>query len=608
MKGEDLRGAVDGHHENVVGLVKAQLIGPDIEVSNQLQREDAQTAFTEAGAIEPPYDPEMLCMLFEHSNALRQNVDAYATNIDGFGHMLLPVIDLDADDANERVVQAVIAEGRSKPATEEQIQEERKRLRDIMSEEAVRAQIFFDFCSQDVSFVSLRRMTRQDLEVMGNGYWEVLRDGDGEINEFVYVPGFTVRLLPLDRQLTEYRVFVKTSEIRYEEVPRKRRFRRYVQIVESKVVFFKEFGDPRVISSATGAVYPSVEALSATEDGARPATEIIHFKIHSPRSPYGVPRWIGALLAVLGSRQAEEVNFLYFENKSIPPMAVLVTGGKLSTDAAKRLEEYIATHIRGKKNFHKILILEAEPMPGANPDSVAKMRIQIVPLLGAQHTDGLFQNYIGNNSDAVGGAFRLPRLLRGDIRDFNRSTADAALIFAERQVFEPERTEFDHLFNRRILPELGIRSLRLKSLSPVARDPVQMADMIRNLVNANVLTPEEGRVLCEDVFNRPFRKIKRKWVKQPMPMTLAGMGDLDDAPTNPPELPQEAAVPPVGGRGQEKRRGTLADEALRLVALKKIMAHAEAELAKAERQKAGKLALEEETVQVSQEAWRSFLS
>ena len=52
-----------------------------------------------------------------------------------------------------------------------------------------------------------------------------------------------------------------------------------------------------------------------------PATEILHFRVHNPRSAYGVPRWIGNLLAVLGSRQAEEVNFLYFENKSVPPLA-----------------------------------------------------------------------------------------------------------------------------------------------------------------------------------------------------------------------------------------------------------------------------------------------
>jgi PBSX family phage portal protein len=606
---ESIRRAVKKHAANVVPLVKARLIGPDTDTSNQIHPEDQDSAFTEAGALEPPYDPEMLTLLFEHSNALRQNVDSYATNIDGFGHILQPIIDLEDDEANERLTQALVAMGDVAPANDDALADERAKLRKQMIEERAKAQIFFDFCSQDVSFVRLRRQTRQDLEIMGNAYWEVLRDGDNEINEFVYVNSWTVRLLPLDRGLTSYKVKVKTSEISFSEVSRKKRFRRFVQIVENVIVFFKEFGDPRVLSSKSGNYYPSIEALEEAEEGVAPATELIHFKIHSPRSPYGVPRWIGALLAVVGSRQAEEVNFLYFENKSIPPMAVLVTGGKLGADGVKRLEEYIQTHIKGKKNFHKILVLEAEPIAGASAESIGKMRIQIVPLLGAQHTDQLFGKYIADNTDSIGGAFRLPRLLRGDIRDFNRSTADAALVFAERQVFEPERAEFDFLFNRHILPELGIATLKFRSLSPVARDPVQMAEMIRNLVNANVLTPEEGRALAEDVFNRAFKKVNKAWAKQPMPMTLAGMGELDESPTAPPELPQEAATPPKGGRGQTKKIAKRAvQEALHLVALRKVMKFAENELAREARDESIQDAREEDTIRLSRAEFEELVA
>lgn len=72
--------------------------------------EELNTAFTSAGAIEPPYDPEALCLLMEHSNSLRQNVDAYATNIDGFGHRFEPAIDFDADDADDRISDAIYLE------------------------------------------------------------------------------------------------------------------------------------------------------------------------------------------------------------------------------------------------------------------------------------------------------------------------------------------------------------------------------------------------------------------------------------------------------------------------------------------------------------------
>src|SRR5690606_42111650 len=67
-------------------------------------------AFAASGALCPPYDPEALCLLMEHSNSLRQNVDAYATNIDGYGHRIDPAIDFDADHADQRVADSVCRE------------------------------------------------------------------------------------------------------------------------------------------------------------------------------------------------------------------------------------------------------------------------------------------------------------------------------------------------------------------------------------------------------------------------------------------------------------------------------------------------------------------
>ncbi|AKQ68220.1 Phage-like element PBSX protein xkdE [Myxococcus hansupus] len=67
-------------------------------------------AFSDAGALQPPYEPEALCLLVEHSNSLRQNVDACATNIDGFGFRFEPSIDFDADGAREKVADAMAPE------------------------------------------------------------------------------------------------------------------------------------------------------------------------------------------------------------------------------------------------------------------------------------------------------------------------------------------------------------------------------------------------------------------------------------------------------------------------------------------------------------------
>ena len=520
---------------NAQAVLKAFVIGSDLQDPASIPGgEDSD--FASAGAIPPPYDPAALCQLFEHSNSLRQNVDAYATNIDAFGFRLEPAVDLEADDANERVADTILIErlaardrgrlpaGTPVTPTPEEIAARRTELAQLARVEKARLETFFEFACFDHSFVDLRRRSRQDLEVTGNAYWEILRDGAGRVARLVYVPSFTIRLLPIDREPIEITERRRVSPVTYEQVPARLRVRKFVQIQDHVRIFFKQFGDPRIVSKLTGAVFPTVDALLTKNPKDAPATEMLHFNVHSPRSPYGVPRWIGTLLSVLGSRESEEVNYLYFSNKSVPPLALLVSGGRLSEASIPRIERYVDEHIKGKNNFHKILILEAEAGGSHAPaNDQARARIELRPLTEAQQQDALFQNYDQRNMDKTGAAFRLPRLLRGEGTDFNRSVADAQLRFAEDQVFQPERDQFDFFVNRRLLSDMGIRFWRFRSQTPLARDPERLTDMVEKLVRVGVLVPEEGRMLAGDIFNREFRRINHDWVKRPITLTLAGI-------------------------------------------------------------------------------------
>lgn len=113
--------------------------------------------------------------------------------------------------------------------------------------------------------------------------------------------------------------------------------------------------------------------------------------------------------------------------------------------------------------------------------------------------------------------------MRGESKDFNRATAESALRFAEDQVFQPERDEFDFLINRKLLADMGVRFWKFRSQTPVTRDPERMTEMVEKLVRVGVLTPEEGRLLAGDIFNREFRKIGDDWTKRPITLTLAGI-------------------------------------------------------------------------------------
>jgi len=188
------------------------------------------------------------------------------------------------------------------------------------------------------------------------------------------------------------------------------------------------------------------------------------------------------------------------------------------------------------------------------------------------------------------------------------NTADAALAFAEMQVFQPERQDFDFEINRKLLlNEFGIKYWKFLSNAPVTRDPEVVAKMIKDLMNSNAFTALDVRPLLEEVFNREFRSLNADWAKQPVALTLAGVpptvagepvfgtdlstGDLDEAGR---KVPGQGGVH-VGGpfeqndEDDKRRRKTVGelfdemdvvDQAKYLIRLREKLSDAEAQIAK----------------------------
>lgn len=518
-------------------VFKVSILGQGIP-SPASDSEDTKDTFSvnyrgEAKIVEPPYNPKTLIRIWENSGALNQNIEAYATNIDGLGHHLEPVFDFDHPEVRKQVQEAMWVKmdaqaGPDDPVPEMPTEEDVNKMLDDLKRrsrmERVRLENFLNSCNPDGSFVSLRRLTRQHEEITGNAYWEVLRNKVQRPARFVLVPPTNLRMTALDDKSTRVVDRMPAGPLGFVEIVQHRFFRRFAQVIGQATVWFKEYGDPRVVSRATGRVYRNMEDFEkAAQKGDQPATEILQFKVPRPGEAYGVPRWIGNLLAVLGSRASDEVNYDYFDNKAIPPLALLVAGGQLGKDAVTRIETYIRDNIKGRQNFHKILIIEAIPTKEqqlAGETAIPKLDFQ--PLTEVQQGDALFLKYDERNIDKIGSSFRLPRLMRGDVRDFNRATAIASMRFAEEQVFQPEREEFDAVFNRKIMPALGISLWKFRSNTHRTRDPETIAYIAEALVRRGILTPNEGRALASDVLGQTYDPIPEFWAKQPLMLTMAG--------------------------------------------------------------------------------------
>lgn len=508
---------------------RAYVIDVDAPPTNAASNtEDDARIFLDYGAIQPPYDPRTMTGLFEESSALRPNVDAYKTNIEGFGHDLEPLIDLDDENVDEKIQDAImltkIADNLpNAQASTDEVDALKETLAGEMRIEKLRLSHFFDNCAGDISFIELRQRTRQDLEVTGNAYWEILRDRLGRPVQINLIPSPSMRLMRVEARWVDVIETRRVSDIALRQYAVKRRVRRYVQVLFGQfTAYFKELDDPRTISSRTGKTYPDFRTFQREEPGAAAATEVLHFRLHASTTAYGIPRWGGALLAVLGSRASEEVNVSYFDNKAVPPLALLVSGGTLAKGAAERIRTYIKDNIKGRKNYHSILVLEAEPTQGtiSSPNG-ARVRIDLERLSDAQSQDALFQNYESNNGEKIGNQFRLPKLLRGDMKDFNRATADAALDYAEQQIFAPERTKVDHLINRRLMPLLDARFFKFVSRGVQTKDQPELAQMLDSMTARSIITPNEARAVAETIFGKNYPKIEEEWATQPIAITLA---------------------------------------------------------------------------------------
>lgn len=505
------------------------------------------------GLIDPGIDPGNLAKLEELSSMLTQHVEALTTNVDQFGFKYEPAVKFDAPDIQDQVKEAIYCERialaeetntditQVAEPTDAEVEAKLNELQWLSKVELNKLKSFFAVCYPDGSFIDLRSKTTKNKEMTGNAYWEVLRDQKGRIARLVLAPCTYMRLAPVDGDATEIQERVPTSEMSWKLVKQKYFFRRYAEVtydLKNVKSWFKEFGDPRVVSQKTGKYYADLAALENDKDkkpGDQPATEIIHFKLYSSASePYGIPRWIGNLPAILGSRELDEVNLGYFENKTVPPLALLVAGGRLSKGVVPRIEEFIEQNLKGKKNYHKILILEAEGQKSTGQTNAVVPTVKFVPLREAQQQDALFQQYDDANWQKVGSSFRLPRILVGRDRQINRSTSESSLRFAEEQVFEPLRNTFDELMNRKILSALGITFWKFRTNTPITRDPLTLSKIIKEQCEAGNLTPNDGRALLHDVFNKDLPQLTALWTEQPLKLSVAearkqGSGYDDEA-------------------------------------------------------------------------------
>lgn len=498
-------------HPQMVGvrLVRSASAPAPVKKAETMTHVEPEEQFNAGDWIEHPYSFDGLEALVEHSTILPQCITAYKNNVCGFG--------LSIDYLDEY-----------KQWDEEEHPE--------IADEYTRVQRIVDLLSLDQDTKDLFGAIVATRERFGIAYIEVVRNLGNEVVEIANIrrPGTMHMTVPLDPYV-DVAFYYKG-----EAMNRKRRFRKYRQEVGGKYIYFKEFGDPRIMDKRTGEYLKDGNEL---EIGNR-ANEIIALPIGD--KPYGEVRWIGQVTGMDGAAKAEALNANYFENGRHTPMMIMIEGGTLTDESFRKMQEYMEG-IKGEAGQHAFMVLESETTTevktGLEQETAPKITVKdLSPML---QKDELFQGYIDNARKKVQSSFLLPDLYVGYTTDFNRATSQTAMEVTEKQVFIPYRQEMAWLINRRLLAEYQFKYCEITFRAPDITNPDDQSKILTIVERAGGLTPNEAHRLAGTMVGDTAEDFTGDWADVPLAVQKVINENAAQKPAQTPETPVTPPSPEV---------------------------------------------------------------
>lgn len=382
---------------NIEGFSTNKELVDKAEDSTQLDEHRIQSR---AGlGVKPPYNPDRLASYLElnetHSVAVRKK-SRYEV---GFGFEIVPVEDIDPDEADQSEFDTVEDFWRSR--------ESKWQTGPHLSAEPTTAEEVFE-------------LARQDYHAIGWLCIEILVNNMGEPVGLAHVPANTVRVRKPE------------GDEEREDV------RGYVQEREGRRRYFGEAGDrykdnPLFVDRETG----DVAEGSAGELTNDPANELIFVRNPSPLSlHYGIPTWISAIRTISADESAKDYNREFFDNDTIPRLAIKVTGGELSEESKKDLRQMLQ-NLRDES--HRTVLLEVDKFNDSLGEDVS---IELEPISQGVSEEMSFRAFREKNEHEIAKVHGIPPVLIGVTETSNRANSRSQVHEFATEVIAPEQNKF----------------------------------------------------------------------------------------------------------------------------------------------------------------------
>jgi len=469
-----------------------------VETSTQLQ--DQRIRSLNIG-VQPPYNPDRLAAYLElnetHSTAVRKKARWEV----GYGFELVPHRGINPDDADE---------------------DQRALARDFWRGRESCWQTGPHQSAEPTSPEEVKELARQDYHQIGWGALEILTDLEGRPVGLAHVPANSLRVRKPQSRFDEARHpeegrFVDTDVARFAS-------RGYVQIRDGQRRYFGEAGDryrglSPSISSGDGDDPPEVtynddedndhEPIfvdQETGDVVRgsaeslpndPANELIFIRNPSPlEQDYGVPDWVSAIRTISSDEAAKDYNRSFFRHDTIPRFVIKVTGGELSAESRRDLEQMLDNL---REESHRAVVLEVEKFinDGALGED-GDVEIELVPLGQGISEEMDFREYRAKNEHEIAKVHEVPPILIGVTETSNRSNSAEQVQDFANNIIAPEQHKFgERLYQVLHQQALGVTDWTIEYELRGGEQPKEDAKLaeqrVRAMRLAGVGTVDEAR-------------------------------------------------------------------------------------------------------------------
>ena len=374
--------------------------------------------------ITPPWNVYELANYYDTSFANHAAIDAKVENIVGLGYDFevspSTMLRLESNKDKDQV----------------------GRARNRIERAKIEMHEWIESLNDDDSFTTTMMKVYTDVQAVGNGFLEVGRTTRGEIGYIGHIPATTMRV----RRLRDG----------------------YVQIIGSKVVYFRNFG---------------AKNNNPVTDDPGP-NEIIHFKQYSPLNTfYGVPDIMSAITSLHGDQLASQYNIDYFSNKAVPRYVVTLKGAKLSADAEDKMFRFLQTGLKGQS--HRTLYI---PLPGDSDTNKVEFKMEPIEN-GVQ--EGSFERYRKQNRDDVLIAHQVPlsKIGGGDAGSIAAAMAQDRTF--KEQVARPAQRELEKIINKIVKEKTDVLVLKFNELT--LTDEIAQSQIVERYIKTQVMLPNEAR-------------------------------------------------------------------------------------------------------------------